>query len=165
MGLEVQGVIDILQLLGAQAKVAPRNHRRGVVEDLGELDERHLAMFASRVDDLTAEGLAKTVGAKVFYIKIISRLDSLKMTVDHLRGYDLAKAIQKAELVGVSNAEGVVAVADMLLKGGVDLNLAALARLLLDERKARAAQEVFPRKTLQIGDAQTEKTAAANKKG
>lgn len=87
------------------------------------------------------------------------------MTVDHLRGYDLAKAIQKAELVGVSNAEGVVAVADMLLKGGVDLNLAALARLLLDERKARAAQQVFPRKTLQIGDAQTEKTAAANKKG
>lgn len=165
MGLEIQGVIDILQLLGAQAKVAPRNHRRGVVEDLGELDERHLAMFASRVYDLTAEGLAKTVGAKVFYIKIISRLGTLQMTVDHLRGYDLAKAIQEAELVGVSNAEGVVAVADMLLKGGVDLNLAALASLLLDERKARAAQQVFPPKTLQIGDAQTEKTAATNKKG
>ncbi len=73
------------------------------------------------------------MGTKVFYIKAISRLDGLKMTVDHLRGYDLAKAIQEAELVGVSNAEGVVAVADMLLKGGVDLNLAALARLLLDE--------------------------------
>lgn len=77
MGLEIQGVIDILQLLGAQTKVAPRNHRRGVVEDLGELDERHLAMFASRVDDLTAEGLAKTVGAKVFYVKVISRLGAL----------------------------------------------------------------------------------------
>lgn len=164
VGLEVQGVIYILKLLSTKTEVAPCNHRRGVVENLRELDEGHLAMFAGRVDDLTAEGLAKTMGAKVFYIKVILRLDGLELAVDHLRGYHLAEAIQEAELIRMSHAEGAVAVADMLLKGGVDLDLAALARLLLDERKTWPTQQMIPRKSLKIRDAQTKETAAANKK-
>lgn len=99
--LEMQRVIHLLELLGPEAKIAPRNHRRAMVENLGEFDESHLAMFARRLNNLTAEGLAKAMRAKVFDIKVIARLDILKLAVDGLRGVDIAAAVEEAILVGM----------------------------------------------------------------
>ena len=115
-----------------------------MVENLGELDERHLAMFASRIDNLAAEGLAKAMRAKVFDIKVIVRLDNLELAVNRLRGVDITAAVKEAILVGVRDIQGGVAVADMLLKGGVNLDVAPLARLLLDERKAMTIKKLAP---------------------
>ena len=115
-----------------------------MVENLGELDERHLAMFARRLNNLAAEGLAKAVRAKVFYIKVIVRLDNLELAVNRLCGVDIAAAVKEAILVGVRDIQCGVAVADMLLKGGVNLDVAPLARLLLNKRKAMTIKKLAP---------------------
>ena len=105
-----------------------------MVENLGELDERHLAMFARRLNNLTTKSLAKTMRAEVFDIEVVARLDDLELAVDSLCGVDCATFGEKAILVEVLNIQGIVAVAYMLLKGGVNLDVAALTCLLLDER-------------------------------
>ena len=99
--LEMQRVIYLLELLRPEAKVAPCNHRRAMVENLGEFDERHLAMFARRLNNLTAEGLTKAMRAKVFDIKVIVRLDNLELAVNCLCGVDIATAVKEAILVGM----------------------------------------------------------------
>lgn len=142
--LEMQRVIHLLELLRSESQVAPRNHRRAMVENLGELDERHLAMFARRINNLAAEGLAKAMRAEVFDIKVVAHLNILKLAVNRLRGVDITAAVKEAILVGVRDIQGGVAVADMLLKGGVNLDVAPLARLLLDERKAMTIKKLTP---------------------
>ena len=134
-----------------------------MVEDLGELDERHLAMLTCRFDDLTAEGLTKAMGANVLYVKVILSTHGLEVAVDHLRGDNVAMAVEEAELAHAPNVKGLIAVAYMLLEGGVDLYLAALARLLLDDRETRTAKKLSPCQALQVGDAQPEEAAAADK--
>ena len=142
--LEMQRVIHLLELLGPEAKIAPCNHRRAMVENLGELDECHLAMFARRLNNLAAEGLAKAMCAKVFDIKVIVRLDNLELAVNRLCGVDIAAAVNETILVGVRDIQGGVAVADMLLKGGVNLDVAPLASLLLNKRKAMTINKLTP---------------------
>ena len=133
-------IVDLLELLSPEPQVATRNHRRAMVENLRELDECHLATFASRVNNLATKGLAETMRAKVFDIKVISRLDGLELAVDALSGNDVAAAVEEAKLIGVLDIQGVVAVADMPLERRINLNIAALARLLLDKRKVSAAK-------------------------
>ena len=142
--LEMQRVIHLLELLRSESQVAPRNHRRAMVENLGELDERHFAMFARRIDNLAAEGLTKAMRAEVFDVKVVAHLNILKLAVNRLRGVDITAAVKEAILVGVRDIQGGVAVADMLLKGGVNLDVAPLARLLLDERKAMTIKKLTP---------------------
>ena len=115
-----------------------------MVENLGELDERHLAMFARRLNNLAAEGLAETMGAKVLDVEVIACLDKLELAVNRLCGVDIAATVKEAILVGVRDIQCGVAVADMPLERGIDLNIAALTRLLLDKREARAVEELFP---------------------
>ena len=134
-----------------------------MVENLGELDERHLAMFARRLNNLAAEGLTKAVRAKVFDIKVIVRLDNLELAVNRLCGVDIAAAVKEAILVGVRDIQCSVAVADMLLKGGVNLDVAPLARLLLDERKAMTIKKLAPPQCAQIRNAKTKEAATSNK--
>ena len=134
-----------------------------MVENLGELDERHLAMFARRLNNLAAEGLTKAVRAKVFDIKVIVCLDNLELAVNRLRGVDIAAAVNEAILVGVRDIQCGVAVADMLLKGGVNLDVAPLARLLLDERKAMTIKKLAPPQCPQIRNAKTKEAATSNK--
>ena len=134
-----------------------------MVENLGEFDERHLAMLTRRLDDLAAEGLAETMGAKVFDIKVVACLDDFELPVDHLRGEDIAATVEKAILVGVTDIQCVVAVADMPLERGIDLNIAALTRLLLNKREARAVEELSPLERPQIRDAKSEEAATSNK--
>lgn len=134
-----------------------------MVEDLRELDESHLAMFASRVNNLTAEGLTEAMCAKVFNIEVIARFDDFELAVDHLCGEDIAAAVEEAILVGMPDIQGVIAVTDMPLEGGVNLNIAPLARLLLDKREARAVKELFPFERPQIRDAKPEEAATSNK--
>lgn len=133
-------IVDLLEFLGPETQVTACNHRRAMVENLRELDERHLATFASRVNNLATKGLAETMRAKVFDIKVISRLDGLELAVDALSGNDVAAAVEEAKLIGVLDIQGVVAVADMPLERRINLNIAALARLLLDKRKVSAAK-------------------------
>ena len=115
-----------------------------MVENLGELDERHFAMLTRRLDDLAAEGLTKAMRAKVFDIKVIVCLDNLELAVNRLCGVNIAAAVNEAILVVVRDIQGGVAVADMLLKGGVNLDVAPLARLLLDKRKAMTIKKLAP---------------------
>ena len=159
----MQRVIDLLELLGSETKIAPRDHRRAMVENLGELDERHLAMFARRLNNLAAEGLTEAMRAKVLDIKVIVRLDNLELAVNRLRGVDIAAAVNKAILVGVRDIQCGVAIADMLLKGGVNLDVAPLARLLLDERKAMTIKKLTPPQCAQIRNAKTKEAATSNK--
>ena len=161
--LEMQRVIHLLKLLRSKSQVAARDHRRAMVENLGELDERHLAMFARRIDNLAAEGLAKAVRAKVFDIKVVARLNILKLAVDGLRGVDITAAVKKAILVGVRDIQGGVAVADMLLESGVNLDVAPLARLLLDKRNAMSLKKLTPPQCPQIRNAKTKEAATSNK--
>ena len=134
-----------------------------MVEDLGELDESHLAMFARRLDNLTAEGLTEAMCAEMLDIEVIARFDDFELAVDHLCGEDIAAAVEEAILVGMPDIQGVIAVTDMPLEGGVNLNIAPLARLLLDKREARAVKELFPFERPQIRDAKPEEAATSNK--
>ncbi len=84
-GLKIEGIVDVLEFLGAEAKVAAGNHWGAMVENLGELDERHFAMLARRVDNLTTKGLTETVATKVFDIKVIALFDGFEVAVNHLR--------------------------------------------------------------------------------
>ena len=134
-----------------------------MVENLGELDERHLAMFARRLNNLAAEGLTKAVRAKVFDIKVIVRLDNLELAVNRLCGVDIAAAVKEAILVGVRDIQCGVAVADMLLKGGVNLDVAPLACLLLDELKTMTIKKLAPPQCAQIRNTKTKEAATSNK--
>ena len=134
-----------------------------MVENLGEFDERHLAMFARRLNNLAAEGLTKAVRAKVLDIKVIVRLDNLELTVNRLCGVDIAAAVKEAILVEVRDIQCGVAVADMLLKGGVNLDVAPLARLLLNKRKAWPIKKLTPPQCAQIRNAKTKEAATSNK--
>ena len=134
-----------------------------MVENLGELDERHLAMFARRLNNLAAEGLTKAMRAKVFDIKVIVCLDNLELAVNRLCGVDIAAAVKEAILVGVRDIQCGVAVADMLLKGGVNLDVAPLARLLLNKRKAMTIKKLAPPQCAQIRNAKTKEAATSNK--
>lgn len=134
-----------------------------MVENLGELDKCHFAMLTRRLDDLAAEGLAETMGTKVLDIKVVACLDDFELPVDHLRGEDIAATVEKAILVGVTDIQCVVAVADMLLKGGVNLDVAPLARLLLDERKVMTIKKLTPPQCAQIRNAKTKEAATSNK--
>jgi hypothetical protein len=134
-----------------------------MVENLGEFDERHLAMFARRLNNLAAEGLTKAMRAKVFDIKVIVRLDNLELAVNRLCGVDIAAAVKEAILVGVRDIQCGVAVADMLLKGGVNLDVAPLARLLLNKRKAMTIKKLTPPQCAQIRNAKTKEAATSNK--
>ena len=132
-GLEVKSIVDVLEFLGAEAKVAAGNHRGAMVENLGELDERHFAMLARRVDNLTTKGLAETVAAKVFDIKVISMLDAFEMAIYHLRRDYRSCVVKEAELIVVLNIKGVIALTDMSLKCAIYLDVAAFSGLLLDD--------------------------------
>ena len=134
-----------------------------MVENLGEFDERHLAMFARRLNNLAAEGLTKAMRAKVFDIKVVVRLYNLELAVNRLCGVDIAAAVKEAILVGVRDIQCGVAVADMLLKGGVNLDVAPLAGLLLDKRKAMTIKKLAPPQCAQIRNAKTEEAATSNK--
>ncbi len=134
-----------------------------MVENLGEFDERHLAMFARRLNNLAAECLTKAMRAKVFDIKVIVCLDNFELAVNRLCGVDIAAAVKKAILVGVYNIQCCVAVADMLLKGGVNLDVAPLARLLLNKRKAVTIKKLTPPQCAQIRNAKTKEAATSNK--
>ncbi len=162
--LKIERVVNLLKLLGPKPQVATRNHGRTMIEYLGELDERHLTMFTRRLHNLAAKSLAKTMRAKVLDIEVITSLDGLKMTVDRLRGLDCATVVEKAMLVEVLNIQGIVAVADMLLEGCIDFDVAALARLLLDEREAWATKQMLPFQGTQVGDAKTKKATTSYKK-
>ena len=133
-----------------------------MVENLGELDERHLAMFARRLNNLTAEGLTKAMRAKVFDIKVIVRLDNLELAVNRLCGVDIAAAVKEAILVGVRDIQCGVAVAYMLLKGGVNLDVAPFARLLLIKRKAMTIKKLTPPQCPQIRNTKTKEAATSN---
>ena len=133
-----------------------------MVENLRELDERHLAMFARRIDNLAAEGLAEAMRAKVFDVKVVARLKGLELAVDGLRGVDITAAVDEAILVGVRDIKCVVAAAYMLLKSGVNLDVAALTRLLLDERKAMSLKKLAPLERAQIRNAKTKEAATSN---
>ncbi len=133
-----------------------------MVENLRELDERHLAMFARRIDNLAAEGLAEAMRAKVFDVKVVARLKGLELAVDGLRGVDITAAVDEAILVGVRDIKCVVAAAYMLLKSGVNLDVAPLTRLLLDERKAMSLKKLAPLERAQIRNAKTKETATSN---
>ena len=134
-----------------------------MVEDLGELDESHLAMFARRLDNLTAEGLTEAMCAEMLDIEVIARFDDFELAVDHLCGEDIAAAVEEAILVGMRDIQGGVAVTDMLLKGGVNLDVAPLARLLLNKRKAMTIKKLTPSERTQIRNAKTKEAATSNK--
>lgn len=134
-----------------------------MVEDLGELDESHLAMFARRLDNLTAEGLTEAMCAEMLDIEVIARFDDFELAVDHLCGEDIAAAVEEAILVGMCDIQGGVAVTDMLLKGGVNLDVAPLARLLLNKRKAMTIKKLTPPERTQIRNAKTKEAATSNK--
>ena len=132
-GLEIEGIVDVLEFLGAEAKVAAGNHWGAMVENLGELDERHFAMLARRVDNLTTKGLTEAVAAKVFDIKVISMLDAFKMAIYHLRRDYRSCVVEEAKFVVVLNIKGVITFADMSLKCAIYLDVAAFSGLLLDD--------------------------------
>lgn len=44
--LEVKSIVDVLEFLGTETKVAAGNHRGAMVENLRKFDERHFAMLA-----------------------------------------------------------------------------------------------------------------------
>ena len=132
-GLEVKSIVDVLEFLGAETKVAAGNHWGAMVENLGELDERHFAMLSSRVDNLTTKGLAETVAAKVFDIKVIALFDGFEVAVNHLRRDNCSCAVEEAELIVVEDTEGIIALADMLLKCSIYLYIATFSGLLLDD--------------------------------
>lgn len=83
--LEVKSIVDVLEFLGAEAKVAAGNHRGAMVENLRKFDECHFAMLACRVDNLTSEGLAEAMATKVFDVKVIALFDGFEVAVNHLR--------------------------------------------------------------------------------
>ena len=132
-GLEIEGIVDVLEFLGAEAKVAAGNHWGAMVENLGELDERHFAMLARRVDNLTTKGLAEAVAAKVFDIKVISMLDAFKMAIYHLRRDYRSCVVEEAKFVVVLNIKGVIALTDMSLKCAIYLDVAAFPGLFFDD--------------------------------
>ena len=132
-GLEVKGIVDVLEFLGAEAKVAAGNHWGAMVENLGELDECHFAMLARRVDNLATKGLTEAVTAKVFDIKVISMLDAFKMAIYHLRRDYRSCVVEEAKFVVVLNIKGVITFADMSLKCAIYLDVAAFSGLLLDD--------------------------------
>ena len=115
-GLEVKGIVDILEFLGAETKVAAGNHRGAMVENLRKFDECHFAMLACRVDNFTAKGFAEAVTAKVFDIKVVSMLDAFKMAIYHLRRDYRSCVVKEAELIVVLNIKGIIALTDMSLK-------------------------------------------------
>lgn len=131
--LEIKGIVDVLEFLGAETKVAAGNHRGAMVENLGELDECHFAMLACRVDNLTSEGFAETVATKVFDVKVISMLDTFKMAIYHLRRDYCSCVVEEAELIVVEDTEGLIALTDMSLKCAIYLDVAAFAGLLFDD--------------------------------
>ena len=132
-GLEVKSIVDVLEFLGAEAKVAAGNHWGAMVENLGELDECHFAMLARRVDNLATKGLTEAVTAKVFDIKVISMLDAFKMAIYHLRRDYRSCVVEEAKFVVVLNIKGVITFADMSLKCAIYLDVAAFSGLLLDD--------------------------------
>lgn len=134
-----------------------------MVENLGEFDESHLAMFARRLDNLTAEGLTEAMCAEMLDIEVIARFDDFELAVDYLCGEDIAAAVEEAILVGMPDIQGVIAVAYMPLEGGVNLNIAPLARLLLDKREAMTIKKLTPLERTQIRDAKPEEAATSNK--
>lgn len=115
-GLEVKGIVDILEFLGAEAKVAAGNHRGAMVENLGEFDERHFAMLARRVDNLTTKGLTEAMTTKVFDIKVIALFDGFEVAIYHLRRDYRSCVVKEAELIVVLNIKGIIALTDMSLK-------------------------------------------------
>lgn len=132
-GLKIEGIVDVLEFLGAEAKVAAGNHWGAMVENLRKFDECHFAMLACRVDNLTTKGLAETVAAKVFDIKVVSMLDAFKMAIYHLRRDYRSCVVEEAKFVVVLNIKGVITFADMSLKCGIYLDVAAFSGLLLDD--------------------------------
>ena len=132
-GLEIEGIVDVLEFLGAEAKVAAGNHRGAMVENLGEFDECHFAMLARRVDNLTTKGLAETVAAKVFDIKVISMFDAFKMAIYHLRRDYRSCVVEEAKFVVVLNIKGVITLTDMSLKCAIYLDVAAFSGLFFDD--------------------------------
>ena len=111
--LEVKSIVDVLEFLGAETKVATGNHRGAMVENLRKFDECHFAMLACRVDNLTSEGLAEAMAAKVFDVKVISMLDTFKMAVNHLRRDYRSCVVEEAKLVAALNIKGLIALTDM----------------------------------------------------
>lgn len=132
-GLKIEGIVDVLEFLGAEAKVAAGNHWGAMVENLGELDERHFAMLSCRVDNLATKGLTETVAAKVFDIKVVSMLDAFKMAIYHLRRDYRSCVVEEAKFVVVLNIKGVITFADMLLKCAIYLYIATFAGLFFDD--------------------------------
>ena len=132
-GLEVKGIVDVLEFLGAETKVAARNHWGAMVENLRKFDECHFAMLACRVDNLTSEGLAKAMATKVFDIKVVSMLDAFKMAIYHLRRDYRSCVVEEAKFVVVLNIKGVIALTDMSLKCAIYLDVAAFSGLFFDD--------------------------------
>lgn len=132
-GLKIEGIVDVLEFLGAEAKVAAGNHWGAMVENLRKFDECHFAMLSSRVDNLATKGLTETVAAKVFDIKVVSMLDAFKMAIYHLRRDNCSCVVEEAKFVVVLNIKGVITFADMSLKCAIYLDVAAFSGLLLDD--------------------------------
>ena len=53
-------------------------------------------MLTCRVDNLAAEGLAEAMAAKVFDVKIVASLNTLKVAIYHLRRVDNAILVKEA---------------------------------------------------------------------
>ena len=132
-GLEIEGIVDVLEFLGAETKVAARNHRGAMVENLRKFDECHFAMLACRVDNLTTKGLAETVAAKVFDVKVIALFDGFEVAIYHLRRDYRSCVVEEAKFVVVLNIKGVIALTDMSLKCAIYLDVAAFSGLFFDD--------------------------------
>ena len=132
-GLEVKSIVDVLEFLGAETKVAAGNHRGAMVENLRKFDECHFAMLACRVDNLTAKGLAEAMATKVFDVKVIALFDGFEVAVNHLRRDYRSCVVEEAKLIVVLNIKGVIALTDMSLKCAIYLYIAAFSGLLLDD--------------------------------
>lgn len=132
-GLEVKSIVDVLEFLGAETKVAAGNHRGAMVENLRKFDECHFAMLACRVDNLTAKGFAEAMAAKVFNVKVIALFDDFEVAVNHLRRDNCSCVVEEAKLIVMEDTEGIIALTDMSLKCAIYLDVAAFSGLLLDD--------------------------------
>ena len=115
-GLEVKSIVDVLEFFGAEAKVAAGNHWGAMVENLRKFDERHFAMLARRVDNLTTKGLTEAMTTKVFDVKVIALFDGFEVAIYHLRRDYRSCVVKEAELIVVEDTEGIIALTDMSLK-------------------------------------------------
>lgn len=137
-----------------------------MVEELGELDERHFSIGAGHIHDPAAESLAEGMCADVPCLQLIDGLDPFQVAIDHLAGQDRSVFGQEAGLRRVRASQCPPAVTDMLLEALVDPHLPSLSGLLFVQgERAVLGQYLLPAERPQVGEPQPEEAAAADEEG